>query len=523
MTGPLHFDLPAQRDEWLAWRAGKVTATRITAIMGVQPWAGPWTAWREITGQQSEQDANALMAFGSIAEGPIAETWARQAGHDMPAPGGCWTHPEWDRLVTSTDYRAADGRLLEIKTGVEPWDTPPQYYAEQLNWEIGVLLDCGAKISRAGLFILAPTGTRWRHNVMAVALAAAGQPEHLAELELYEYEYEFDENLFTRQVAAAQDFLADHCDTGIAPKPNGADLGGVESITLGADRAGRVDLDPATYAEVVAYQSVSDEANALYKRRDDHRAPVALALGDAVEGWWEGRLACTLKVDGKNTRPTLRVYDLSGPAPVAKKKAGRMRAMPAALRDKLAAIKTVEHQRAWAVAHWPADIPAVKRDDPDQKWTADELARLEALVTGAEQAPAPSAPADPELIDAARKRLAGLNGGCRTDFGVWAQEGAGMWVPDKAAPTRRQQQVTSLVIDMLDRFGQDEDLHRAVLAVALGDTALDPTAPIGSLLATLTEPQADRLRDQLPAIAGLPLAYDDDGYGRFVGATDLVA
>jgi putative phage-type endonuclease len=155
---------------WHDLRSHGVTASEISAILGISPWDSPFSLyWRKTMGWQTD-DAEHLEA-GRRAEGMIADWFADRAdphGNLVVEPAGLYAHPDrpWqlatpDRLVyldlalapvccDHTPCICAEEQppvaVLECKHpyswdgfGDDGTDIIPVYYRAQLLWQIDVL------------------------------------------------------------------------------------------------------------------------------------------------------------------------------------------------------------------------------------------------------------------------------------------------------------------------------------------------------------------------------------------------
>lgn len=139
-------------DEWMAERIGKVTASRVFAILDTtakgQPTAARLALLKEIvverlTGQRKDVFINKAMQRGIDLE-PVARTEYEMRHGVMVIETGFVPHPTLDNVGASPDGLVGDDGLIEIKCP-ETWnhlevmqtgEIPPQYIAQmQLQME----------------------------------------------------------------------------------------------------------------------------------------------------------------------------------------------------------------------------------------------------------------------------------------------------------------------------------------------------------------------------------------------------
>jgi putative phage-type endonuclease len=141
--------------EWHAARKGSLGGSQIGAILGLNPWESPYTAWLKVTGQiPSEIKTSMAMRLGTKFETPILEIFAEDN------PGVVFTtgtyrslsHP-WQHANPDAIHLAPDGRLsvVEVKYSGDYWSEPPRHYVAQINWYMYVLgLDRAVIVALAG-------------------------------------------------------------------------------------------------------------------------------------------------------------------------------------------------------------------------------------------------------------------------------------------------------------------------------------------------------------------------------------
>ena len=129
--------LKAQRSEqWLEARRGKVTASLAAAILGIDPYTGPLSAFNQITGK-TKKASNYWMERGMDAE-PLAVHAYEVMSGNLAAPGGFWVHDKFLWLGASPDGIIAHDGLLECKAPAEVPADIPEHHEIQCRVQMAV-------------------------------------------------------------------------------------------------------------------------------------------------------------------------------------------------------------------------------------------------------------------------------------------------------------------------------------------------------------------------------------------------
>lgn len=135
------------REQWQALRAGKVSSTTITSIVGVNPYKSAYRLWAEWTGKvRDEFTGNEFTELGSLLEPYVGSLYARRTGRAVEDCNSLVAHKDLEWAVASPDFLVDGAELLEAKTGtlrqLDKWgdDETPESYLVQLMWQLGV---CG--------------------------------------------------------------------------------------------------------------------------------------------------------------------------------------------------------------------------------------------------------------------------------------------------------------------------------------------------------------------------------------------
>lgn len=199
----------ALTEEDLALREGRITSSRLAAVLGLLPWANPLDAYLEILGQVVVE-SNEAMERGSWMEDVLRDWYCDQTG-DMVELVKTRVHPDYDWMASSCDGLVHSGSallegeyqraVLECKTsGIGTWpfwgdpgtDEVPTYIVPQLMMEMDVF---GPRVAE----VVADVRCKFRRHLV-----------------------HFDQELWDMYLEAAWDFKRDHLDKRIPPDPEGS-------------------------------------------------------------------------------------------------------------------------------------------------------------------------------------------------------------------------------------------------------------------------------------------------------------
>jgi putative phage-type endonuclease len=107
---------PQQSPEWFKQRHGRITGSRVGAILGLSPWQKPAdilrTMVREYHGAESEFSGNVATDHGNNNEQRALLAFMRETGLMVEQ---CGFFPYGDRMGASPDGLTSDGGVLELK------------------------------------------------------------------------------------------------------------------------------------------------------------------------------------------------------------------------------------------------------------------------------------------------------------------------------------------------------------------------------------------------------------------------
>ena len=266
-----------EHTDWLNWRRNGIGASDVAGVIGLSPWASPFSVWASKVDDITDDHDTDAMEFGRRAEIMVAPWFADRTGlHVAGEQTRCIHRSDAWKLATvdgfvidgpNSDISAALG-VLEIKTtgdSVADWaDGVPVHYRCQATWAMHV--------------------TNMPRCWFAVLHLAFGRPR----FEVYEFARDADEERFV--VDACHTFWHDHVLTGHPPD---------------------VDGHSATTEAVKAHWPTADgslEADALTRRMCDriraHKATAKLLDANITEAENELRAALGDRealVDGTGT------------------------------------------------------------------------------------------------------------------------------------------------------------------------------------------------------------------------------
>lgn len=198
----------SDRIDWLAWRRSGIGASDVAGILGLSPWASPFSVWASKIDDQADDHDNDAMEFGRRAEVMVGPWFADRTGLTVAGEQARCTHRDdtWKRCTVdgfvfdgpNSDIASALG-VLEIKTtgdSAADWaDEVPVHYRCQATWAMHV-----TDLPRC-----------W----FAVLHLAFGRPR----FEVYEFERDAAEEAFV--VDACARFWHDYVTTGHPPVVDG--------------------------------------------------------------------------------------------------------------------------------------------------------------------------------------------------------------------------------------------------------------------------------------------------------------
>ena len=137
--------------EQQAIRSTGIGASDVPAILGVDPWRGPWDVWMAKVHPSDFTDMSEAMEWGHRLEQAICDKFLEGRDHFEAKRGETMRSEELSFALATPDFLLyEDGRLvglLEVKTSgwrrLDDWGTPgtdqiPSHYMAQVQWQMFV-------------------------------------------------------------------------------------------------------------------------------------------------------------------------------------------------------------------------------------------------------------------------------------------------------------------------------------------------------------------------------------------------
>ena len=283
----------SDRTDWLAWRRSGIGASDVAGILGLSPWASPFSVWASKIDDQADDHDNDAMEFGRRAEVMVGPWFADRTGLTVAGEQARCTHRDDTWKLCTVDGFVFDGPnsdiasalgVLEIKTtgdSAADWaDEVPVHYRCQATWAMHV-----TDLPRC-----------W----FAVLHLAFGRPR----FEVYEFERDAAEEAFV--VDTCTRFWHDHVTTGHPPADDGHSAttdaikahwptaeGSLEADALTRRMCDRIRAHKATAKLIEA--NIAEAENELRAALGDREALVD-GTGKVLASW---KPQSTARLDGK--------------------------------------------------------------------------------------------------------------------------------------------------------------------------------------------------------------------------------
>jgi putative phage-type endonuclease len=254
----------AERAEWLEWRRCGLGASDVAGVLGLSPWASPWSVWADKVGLTDPVDETEAMEFGTLAEPMLARYFTRRTG--------LWVSGQQSRLVNVVhDWMRCtlDGRVyadrdgpgeylgnVEFKTTSEPpWDEVPVQYQCQATWQMIV------------------TGTTYCW--FGVLHIAYGRPAFRV------YEFTLDAEDAATVIDRCTTFWHEHVVAGVAPPVDGWDATTTALAHAWTPQDSTVEADATTLEYLAAYHILKADLDALELSVEECRNAIRAALTES--------------------------------------------------------------------------------------------------------------------------------------------------------------------------------------------------------------------------------------------------
>jgi putative phage-type endonuclease len=141
----------AEHREWLAWRREGIGASDVPAILGLSPWASPWSVWANKVGLLPDEESTAIQERGQMLELAIGPWFEKRTGLKIVGQQERCVHPEWPIARCTLDGLVYDGGRyeqplqeidlhggVEMKASQRSWRGIPEHYQAQAQWQMYV-------------------------------------------------------------------------------------------------------------------------------------------------------------------------------------------------------------------------------------------------------------------------------------------------------------------------------------------------------------------------------------------------
>jgi putative phage-type endonuclease len=274
-------------DDWLEWRRQGIGASDVAGVLGLSPWASPYSVWSDKTYGTGDDRDTLAMSFGRRAEPMIAPWFTEQTGLYVSGHQTRCEHPHkpWQRCTI-------DGRVHE--TGPSGGD----YYGTELKWgdAIGVYEakttnDTPKQWETEGIPVHYQCQAQWTMHVtatdhcwFAVLHLAFGRPD------LKVYQLDRDQQDIDLITSTVERFWLDHVLTGTPPDTDTHPATTYATKHLPASVGDMVELDGEIAGHVIALAQHKRTLKELEQLVDLSENAIRAALGDATEGFHDGHL-----------------------------------------------------------------------------------------------------------------------------------------------------------------------------------------------------------------------------------------
>ena len=99
----------SDRTDWLAWRRSGIGASDVAGILGLSPWASPFSVWASKIDDQADDHDNDAMEFGRRAEVMVAPWFADRTGLTVAGEQARCTHRDDTWKLCTVDGFVLDG------------------------------------------------------------------------------------------------------------------------------------------------------------------------------------------------------------------------------------------------------------------------------------------------------------------------------------------------------------------------------------------------------------------------------
>jgi putative phage-type endonuclease len=270
-----------ERADWLAWRRTGIGASDVAGILGLSPWASPWSIWADKTGLVVDDSDSLAMEFGRRAEKMIASWFTAKTGLYVTGQQERCTGDEGHHLCTVDGHVTEDGS-----------DLAPGFYPMPLGvFEIKTTKDTPKKWAENGVPIQYKCQGQWAMHVtgtdhlwFAVLHMAFGAPD------LHVYELARDNDDVATLVERVDRFWWEHVRTGVPPEADAHQATTWATKHQPASVGDMIELDAPTMLDIARLGALKTTRTSLDTTIDELENRVRATLGECTEGYAGGQL-----------------------------------------------------------------------------------------------------------------------------------------------------------------------------------------------------------------------------------------
>lgn len=293
IVGAAQLVLPAgaDRSQWLTARRSGITATDVTKIIGLSKYGSALDVYLDKRLDWDDTATSEAARWGHLLEDQVAREWARRHGARIRRVGLVANRQRPHHLATCDRLVVGERASLECKTrsawAADEWDdgsggvTVPDRVMVQCQWQAHVI------------------GADRTH----VAALVGGQ-------RLVSAVVERDQSVIDYLTAAA-DRVWDAVRAGVPPDVPAWQLTAAALDRLHPERAGAVDLDPATVTPLIeAYRAAGAAEKAAQAEKEAARLQMLALLGDGEQASIDGQPAYAYRASTQTTIPAAQARAL---------------------------------------------------------------------------------------------------------------------------------------------------------------------------------------------------------------------
>lgn len=257
---------PKDKAEWLELRRHYIGGSDAGSVMGMNPYAGPFTVWSEKTGRTEGFGGNITTETGTYLEPFVAQLFERETGKKVRRDNFTMVNDLYPWACADVDRRiVGDNALLECKTTTSmpnirkfnAGEYPEQWYCQMTHY-------------------LAVTGCE--RIYLAVLINCC---------EFRYFVLERDQAEIDALMSAEKDFWQ-HVESDTPPAAAGSDSDAVYEVYAVSDPE-LPEMDLSADADLLErYEAAALEAKEAAERRDAIKADICRILGDHERGSAEG-------------------------------------------------------------------------------------------------------------------------------------------------------------------------------------------------------------------------------------------